>query len=60
MIGTAGDEIMRKVKAIYLWNITKDGKTVSKWSKQRAVHKFIHDLMCSCGPQESTWVSVSW
>lgn len=26
-------DIVKKIKAIYSWNITKDGKTVAKWSQ---------------------------
>ena len=26
-------ELVQKVKGIFLWNITKGGKTVAKWSK---------------------------
>ena len=24
--------LVKKVRALYLWNITKDGKTISQWS----------------------------
>ena len=30
---SSSPDIVKKVGAIYLWNITKDGKTVAKWSK---------------------------
>lgn len=30
---TTAPDIVQKVKAIFLWNITKDGKTVAQWSK---------------------------
>lgn len=41
MMSSAGDEIVRKVKAVYLWDITKDGKKVSQWSKHRLSHVWI-------------------
>ena len=25
-------DLVKKVRALYLWNITKDGKTISQWS----------------------------
>ena len=33
IVKTSDGELVKKIKAIYLWNITKDGKTVSKWSE---------------------------
>ena len=30
----ANPDIVKKVKAIYQWNITKDGETAAKWSEQ--------------------------
>ena len=30
---SSNPDLVRKVKAIYHWNITKDGKTTAKWSK---------------------------
>lgn len=33
MIESVGPELVKKVRAIYLWNITKNGKTVAQWSK---------------------------
>ena len=33
---SSSPEIVKKVNAVYLWNITKDGKTVAKWSKSSA------------------------
>ena len=30
---SSNPEIVRKVKAIFTWNITKNGKTVAKWSE---------------------------
>ena len=33
MISSVGEELVRKVKAIYLWNITKEGKTAAQWSE---------------------------
>ncbi len=30
---SSSPDIVKKVKAIFMWNITKDGKTVAKWSK---------------------------
>lgn len=32
IVKTSDGELVKKIKAIYLWNITKDGKTVSKWT----------------------------
>ena len=29
----ANPDIVKKVKAIFQWNITKDGETAAKWSK---------------------------
>ena len=31
----ANPDIVKKVKAIYQWNITKDGEIAAKWSEQR-------------------------
>ncbi len=28
-----GQEIVKKINAIYLWNITKEGKQAGTWSK---------------------------
>lgn len=34
MIEFGGPELVKKVRAIYLWNITKNGKTAAQWSKR--------------------------
>lgn len=31
---SSSPDIVKKVKSIFMWNITKDGKTVAKWSKR--------------------------
>ena len=33
----ANPDIVKKVKAIYQWNITKDGETAAKWSEQHNI-----------------------
>lgn len=33
MIGSVGPDLVQKVRAVFLWNITKDGKRVSQWSE---------------------------
>ena len=30
---SSSPDIVKKVGAVFLWNITKDGKTVAKWSE---------------------------
>lgn len=35
MVDSGGPELVKKVRAIYLWNITKNGKTAAQWSKER-------------------------
>lgn len=32
VIATGGSELVNKVRAVYLWKITKDGQLVSQWS----------------------------
>lgn len=34
----ANPDIVKKVKAIYQWNITKDGEIAAKWSEQEVVN----------------------
>jgi uncharacterized protein involved in tolerance to divalent cations len=33
----ANPNIVKKVKAIYQWNITKDGEIAAKWSEKQVV-----------------------
>lgn len=33
MVATAGPELVKKIGAVYFWNITVNGKTVTQWSK---------------------------
>lgn len=33
MVTTAGPELVKKIGAVYFWNITVNGKTVTQWSK---------------------------
>lgn len=39
VIATGGAEFVNKVRAIYLWNITKDGKIASQWSMLNISYK---------------------
>ena len=38
----ANPDIVKKVKAIYQWNITKDGETAAKWSEQEVEYSQIN------------------
>ena len=33
LVSSGGPELIKKVNAIYLWNILKDGKVAAQWSK---------------------------
>ena len=32
VIATGGSEFVNRIRAVYLWNITKDGNLASQWS----------------------------
>ena len=48
----ANPDIVKKVKTIYQWNITKDGETAAKWSEQEVELASQINITYSC-PERS-------
>lgn len=41
-----GKELVKKVNAVFQWDITKDGKTAVQWSKQQLLYNaLMHFLL---------------
>ena len=47
-------ELVAKTRAIFVWNVTKNGKKATQWSQCLTIDSLFEMLLQSSGPEKST------